>query len=67
MYIIELLAKLINKKKEKKVNINTPVHDTCEHVFLPLDSTNDILGCTKCGFIVHRGDIDIKSRNPFSK
>ena len=65
MYIIELIVKLLNKKKDKKINIPENDYEKCEHVFLPLDSTNQVLACTKCGFVIHRKDIDLKSKNPF--
>ena len=25
---------------------------TCEHVFMPIDSTKTILACSKCGFVI---------------
>lgn len=29
---------------------------TCEHNFMPVDSTGQVLACTKCGFVVKRRD-----------
>lgn len=65
MYIIELIVKLLNKKKDKKINIPQTDYEKCEHVFLPVDSTNEVLACTKCGYVIHRKDMDIKTNNPF--
>ena len=60
MYIIEKLIKLcLNfKKKQKKIitanfDDNYVLEDvvTCKHNFLPIDSTGNILACSKCGFV----------------
>ena len=35
--------------------INKPLEDealTCEHNFMPVDSTGLVLACTKCGFVI---------------
>lgn len=64
MYIIELIIKLINKRKktsEKKVSYYTnqqPIEqeESCEHVFRPVDSTGMVLACIKCGFVVNMND-----------
>ena len=29
---------------------------TCKHNFMPVDSTGQVLACTKCGFVVKRRD-----------
>lgn len=29
---------------------------TCEHSFMPIDSTGLVLACTKCGFVVKKRD-----------
>ena len=38
--------------------ISEPLEDealTCEHNFMPVDSTGKVLACTKCGFVIkHR-------------
>ena len=28
--------------------------DSCEHNFMPVDSTGEVLACTKCGFLVKK-------------
>ena len=28
----------------------------CEHNFMPVDSTGLVLACTKCGFVVKKGE-----------
>lgn len=62
MYIIELFFKLkekLNKppKKEPQKEV-----ETCEHIFLPVDSTKKILACSKCGMIYKLKEGEI---NPF--
>ena len=64
MYIIELIIKLINKRKktsEKKISYYTnqqltEPEEACEHVFRPVDSTGMVLACIKCGFVVNMND-----------
>ena len=64
MYFLELITKWIKGKKyERKEkfdpflqdDIETP--EDCEHVFLPLDSTEEYFACSKCGFIVKKGEL----------
>lgn len=37
----------------------------CEHIFSAVDSTNTILACTKCGFLIHTNPEDLKKKNIF--
>ena len=37
----------------------------CEHIFLPIDSTGEILACTKCGDLKKRSDL--KDKNIFKQ
>lgn len=68
MYFIELIIKKLTQKKEKPT-YNLPSEDglqdyeSCEHIFMPIDSTNEILSCTKCGILVKRSEL--KNRNFF--
>jgi len=63
MYLIELIVKWINPKiKYKKKNDFDPfarenIEEDCEHMFLPVDSTGDILACSKCGLVVSKEDL----------
>ena len=65
MYIFELLNRYINKKYIKKDNYNPLDNDestkndeeNCEHVFLPVDSTGEILACSKCGLVIKKKDL----------
>lgn len=58
MYIIEIFAKWLNRKQSKEIIPEKPsLKDvdealTCEHNFMPIDSTGMVLACTKCGFVV---------------
>lgn len=60
MYIFELMYKIVKKIKE----INKPCkekeeaqEEICDHIFLPVDSTKEILACTKCGMVIRAKDI----------
>ena len=65
MYIVELFIKWINKNK-RGTEANPENHFkesfdkeedealTCSHNFMPVDSTGDVLSCTKCGFVVKK-------------
>ena len=72
MYIFELLVKWINpNKKYERKNSYDPFaedvqeDDTCEHIFLPLDSSEEMFACTKCGLVVKREEL--KDKNIFKK
>jgi len=62
MYIIEKIAALFIKfsRKEKIVSVtgddNEELEDviTCKHNFMPVDSTGEVLACSKCGYLVTR-------------
>lgn len=73
MYIFELLVKYLKKDRvveildeyDRKTALN-PLDDipeevdeseTCEHVFMPIDSTGEILACSKCGFVINKKDL----------
>ncbi len=64
MYIFEVFIKWLNKRQTKEQKSEKPVYTdvdealTCEHNFMPVDSTGEVLACTKCGFVVkHRNQI----------
>ena len=69
MYIIELLAKFIKKEKTQKNNTlkeEIDYTEKCSHTFFPIDSTGEILACSKCGKLIHSNDTQkIKPNNPF--
>lgn len=60
MYIFEFFIKWLNKRATKKVKAEKPDFKeedealTCEHNFMPIDSTGEVLACTKCGFVVKK-------------
>ncbi len=66
MYIIEKIIRLYLKYKNKEKNIELPSMEdrseledpvTCSHNFLPIDSTGQILACSKCGFVVRKSKL----------
>lgn len=69
MYFIEFIIKKLTQKKEKPIynplEENTPPenYEVCEHIFMPIDSTNEILSCTKCGILKKRSEL--KNKNFF--
>ena len=60
MYIIEVFIKWLNKRQTKERKFEKPSFEevdealTCEHNFMPIDSTGLTLACTKCGFVVQK-------------
>ena len=64
MYLLELITKWIKGKKyERKEkfdpflqdDIETP--EDCEHIFLPLDSSEEYFACSQCGLVVKKEDL----------
>lgn len=60
MYILEIFIKWLNKRQSKEIKPQKPDFNevdealTCEHNFMPVDSTGTVLACTKCGFVVKK-------------
>ena len=82
MFIIEFIVNYWKKKYHTEPprdlpNLETqpyPVYDysqdeyeNSEHVFMPVDSTGEVLACTKCGIVKKKDEIipEKKSNNPF--
>ncbi len=71
MYVFELILNFFQKKKYNGKTYNpldeTPNElsdeDVCEHLFLPLDSSNTLFACKYCGIIVPAEKL--KDRNIF--
>ena len=61
MYIFEIFIKWLNKRSTVERKPEQPDYNeidealTCEHNFMPVDSTGEVMACTKCGFVVKRG------------
>lgn len=73
MYIIEKLIKLYLKYKKKDIQVSIPnIEDnpeledviTCKHNFMPIDSTQEILACSKCGYVITKKRLE-ENRNIF--
>lgn len=70
MYFIELIIKKLKKKKELPDYNPMPEdvqrdYESCEHNFMPIDSTGETLSCINCGLVVKR--CDLKNKNFFVK
>lgn len=69
MYIVELILKLLTHKKERQTynpleeyeNQDNEDYESCEHVFMPVDSTGETLSCTICGLLVKKSDMRYKN------
>ena len=61
MYIFELMYKIVKnitkKRLPKEKNEEEQSDEKCEHIFLPIDSTKEILACSKCGKLVKTKDL----------
>lgn len=60
MYIFELIVKLFSPKKAQQDFELFPEEEQpeeCEHVFLPVDSSGEVLACSKCGLVVNKKDL----------
>ena len=75
MYLIELIIKKFTQRKEKTTY--NPVsgngieeiedYESCEHVFMPVDSIGEILSCTKCGMLVKRSELESELKKELKK
>ncbi len=63
MYIIEQITKIYLKLKKREKQIVLPDNNdiyeledavSCQHNFMPIDSTGNILACSKCGFLINK-------------
>lgn len=61
MYLLELVVKLFKKSEKQTPDFDPFVveeDDTqCEHIFLPVDSSGEVLACSKCGLVVNKKDL----------
>ena len=74
MYIVELFFKLKEDYKNKKgifapkIKISKPEDEEaekCSHIFVPIDSTKEVLACSKCGMLVKRSEIQRDNKGNF--
>lgn len=57
MYLIELIIKKFFSKHSGFIKQKTEEQleeERCNHVFMPVDSTGEILACRNCGAVVHK-------------
>ena len=63
MYFLEILKKFIDKTLfEQNTNNQQPMieendYENCSHLLAPVDSTGEILACTKCGMVFKKKDL----------
>ena len=50
----KIIKSVTNKRPPQKISEENEI---CEHVYLPVDSTKEVLACTKCGKLIRRKDI----------
>lgn len=71
MYIIEKLIKVYLKLTKQEKNIVLPSNEdvseiedviTCNHNFMPIDSTGEILACSLCGYLIRKDRLKRKKR-----
>ena len=50
----KILKESVNINQDGEIVIGQPEDEalTCEHNFMPIDSTGQVLACTKCGFVI---------------
>ncbi|MBQ8668839.1 hypothetical protein IJ472_03585 [bacterium] len=71
MYIFELIAQYLKPKKYTAKYSYDPLNENevdedsenCEHLFLPLDSSNEHFACKYCGLVVPKEQL--KNKNIF--
>lgn len=66
MYIFEYLIKKMKKKDKTAESLHFSDEsqsdlEVCEHQFMPVDSTGEILSCIKCGLIKSRSELKYKN------
>lgn len=69
MYFIEFIIKKLTKKRQEDIFFETDEenenqdadYENCEHLFMPIDSTNEVLACAKCGLVAKRNELKKKN------
>lgn len=66
MYIIEKIIKTYLKLTKKDKTYALPTNEdiseledviTCNHNFMPIDSTGEVLACSLCGYLIKKDDL----------
>lgn len=58
MYIIELIIKKLKEhKKYAEPLASDDESERCNHVFMPVDSTGEILACKNCGALIKKENL----------
>ncbi len=66
MYFIEFILKKFAKKQDKddfivSDELQSKDYESCEHVFMPVDSTGETLSCLECGLVVKKSEMEKKN------
>lgn len=65
MFFIEWMIKKLKEKKDySRRSVQSQEEEHCEHIFIPIDSTKEVLACSKCGLVIHKNQ-KIIPKNPF--
>jgi hypothetical protein len=70
MYIFELIAKMLIKKRQPhpQIEFEDEIDESdpnCEHFFMPVDSSNTVFACKYCGLVVPKEQL--KNKNIFKQ
>ncbi len=62
MYIFELITQAFKKNKQKDVFDPLEISQeddskNCNHLFMPLDSSNEFFACKYCGLVIHKNKL----------
>lgn len=60
MYLIELIVKKFFSKHSGYIKPQSPEEieeERCDHIFMPIDSTGEILACQKCGAVIKKQNL----------
>ena len=52
MYFIEKFLRIFYKKNKKSNTYIPQEIETCEHIFMPIDSSGEYLACSQCGKLI---------------
>ena len=51
------MLKLFHKNRNRKIKYTSQEIDTCNHLFLPIDSSGEVLACANCGKLINKSEL----------